>query len=80
MEKDPRAWLVMKRGPIQEFKRCADKHGSDRWANEVRASHLDATAAYVLWEQTVKAAESNDTLEHISVFYWIRGWMQAGRQ
>ena len=72
MEQDPMAWLAMKRGPIPTFDEQADKYGFHKWASEVRTLHLDATAAYVLGEQTVKAAELNDTLEYTKVFYWIR--------
>ena len=37
-------------------------------AKRVRMANLSPTAAYVLWEQTIKAEELNDILERSKVF------------
>ena len=47
---------------------------SRKFEAKVRRGRLGATEAYILWEQTVKAAEVNDILEEIAVFYWIHKW------
>ena len=50
LQRDLVAWLVMKRGPIEEgFKIWADKYRFKARANVVRSSTLNATAAYILF-------------------------------
>lgn len=52
-------WLAAKGEPTKDFDKWewTNRYGFDAWANKGRTLNLDATAAYVLWEQTVRAEE-----------------------
>ena len=63
MEADPIMWITRKRSPVelpqQGFDLWADKVEYLRWVRKVKGSQLDATKAFVLYEQTVGALDGD---------------------